>query len=116
MLLDGQNYSGTATSSDHFMVITKLMFCIPNNSSKQQNTPAELCNRRYHVMSLVSKKELQVMYKVRLAEKLAPIVDHLEDGGESVEELWSTLKGTIHEVTMETIAERPVIQLPEKCT
>ena len=60
-------------------------------------------------MNLVSKKELQVMNKVRLAEKIAPIVDHLEDGGESVEELWSTLKSTIHEVAMETIGERPVI-------
>ena len=62
MLLDSRRYSGTATSSDHFMVITKLKFRIPNSSSKHRNTPTELCNRRYNVMNLVSKKELQVVY------------------------------------------------------
>ena len=76
------------------------MFCIPNTTS-------ELCNRRYTVMNLLSNKELQVVYKPRLAGKLSPILDCLEDGWESVEELWSTLKSTIHEVAMETIGERP---------
>ena len=37
-------------------------------------------------------------------------MDHLEDGGESVEEFRSTSKSTIHEVAMETIGERP--QMP----
>ena len=55
----------------------------------------------------MSKKELQVVYKLRLAEKLSPIMDRLERGGESTKELWTTIKNIIHEVALETIGERP---------
>lgn len=60
---------------------------------------------------LLSIKEHQVVYKPKLTGKLSPIVDRLEDGWESVEELWSILKSTVHEVAMETIGERP--QIPQ---
>ena len=38
---------------------------------------------------------------------LTPIVERLEGGRESVEELWTSLKNTIHEVAKETIGQRP---------
>ena len=99
MLLDSRSYSGTATSSDHFMVITRMMLRITNSSLKYRNTRAELCNRRYDMANLVSR--------LRLAETLTPIVECLEGGRESVEELWTSLQNTIHEVAMETIGQRP---------
>ena len=70
MLLDSRSYSGTATSSDHFMVITRMILRIPNSSSKYRNTRAELYNRCYDVANLVSKVEVQVVFRLRLAEKL----------------------------------------------
>ena len=107
MLLDSRSYSGTATSSDHFMVITRMMLRIPNSSSKYRNTRAELCNRRYDVANLESKEEVQVVFRFRLAETLTPILKRLEGGRESVEVLWTSLKNTIHEMAMETIGQRP---------
>ena len=65
VLLDSRSYSGTATSSDHFMVITRMMLRIPNSSSKYRNTRAELCNRCYDVANLVSKEEVQVVSRLR---------------------------------------------------
>ena len=34
-------------------------------------------------------------------------MDRLERGGDSIEELWTTMKNIIYEVAMETIGERP---------
>ncbi len=48
-----------------------------------------------------------MVFRLRLAETLTPIVERLEGGRESVEELWTSLKNTIHEVAMETIGHRP---------
>ena len=62
----------------------------------------QLC-RYYDVANLVSKEEVQLVFRLRLAETLTPIVEHLEEGRESVEELWTSLKNTIHEVAMETV-------------
>ena len=103
MLLDSCSYSGTATSSDHFMVVTRMKLHILNSSSKYRSTRAELCNRHYDVANLVSKEEVQLVFGLRLAETLTPIVERLEEGTESVEELWTSLKNTIHEVAMETV-------------
>ena len=53
----------------------------------------------------MSKEDIQVVFRLRLAETLTPIVERLEGGRESVEELWTSLKNTIHEVAMETIGQ-----------
>ena len=95
MLLDSHSYSGTATSSDHFMVITRMKLGIPNRQSKHHSTRTDLCNRRYDVMSLATKEDVQLVSKLKLLEKLASIMECL--GRVNVEELWNALKDTIHE-------------------